>query len=310
VTDTHFMASKTAFDQFNAKQPLPWPSIDKVIGEKRSTRLAEKIKYYVRLYVAKAYLQPLLAAVNKHRAWVRLFEHSPKHFSAPLTHFIDNRWTMQQRFSGVQNDLLIAHRKWGTDTACKIAAGQFITLFEVPNSYSIQLSLNPVNFQEGYWSLMLLDEDQERVFNLTFCFLSSDTILIGSLQGGARKKVSNLETIQQLTKTAHGLRPPNLLLCAFQACCRLWGINSIFAIDHRTHVKAGWNHRNSGFKFDYQTFWQEAGGKEDTNNYWLLPNHPVKKEMELIQSKKRSQYKKRYQLMEDIEKSIVDALLD
>lgn len=293
----------------NQTGPFQWPTMSRILGARRASRLRQKIKYHTRLFFSRKYRQPLIDEINQHAAWIKLFESSPKHLMAAIAHFLDIRWKVTDRFRALQIDLRYAHQHFGAQFANKLVANEAVALFELSESFSVQLCLNPVSLHEGFWSIMLLDAQGARLFNLTFAFLAADKVLIGSIQGGARDQESKLESIQQVTRAAHGLRPPPLLLCAFQAVCRRWGIKTICAIDQYTHVKGGWKHKSNRFKFDYQVLWQEVGGVQQADHYWSIPLQPVRKDLEQIQSKKRSQYKKRFQLMDELEQS-VQAVLD
>ena len=54
---------------------------------------------------------------------------------------------------------------------------------------------------------------------------------------------------------------------------------------------------------NYDEFWQENGAQRG-DKYWQLPLQVEQRPLEEIQSKKRSMYRKRYQLFEQIEQGI------
>jgi hypothetical protein len=82
----------------------------------------------------------------------------------------------------------------------------------------------------------LCDENQQQLFSLSFGFLDQNSTLIASVQGCKSQNGSTIESIHSLTKHAHGLRPPFLLLNVFEMVCKHWGIQHIFGIDPEYQV--------------------------------------------------------------------------
>ena len=79
-------------------------------------------------------------------------------------------------------------------------------------------------------------------------------------------------------------------LLATQLNCRLEGI------PHKNQAKYRWND-SAKLLFNYDEFWQENEGKL-TENYWQIPTALERRPLEDIQSKKRSMYRKRYEMFD------------
>ena len=52
---------------------------------------------------------------------------------------------------------------------------------------------------------------------------------------------------------------------------------------------------------NYDQYWQESAAVLGDDGYWHLPAAPQRKEMDEIDSKKRSMYRKRYQMLDQAE---------
>lgn len=60
---------------------------------------------------------------------------------------------------------------------------------------------------------------------------------------------------------------------------------------------------------DYDEFWQSLGAKERKEEaLWCLPEQLIRKTMEEIPSKKRSQYRNRYAVLDEIQALISEFL--
>ena len=55
---------------------------------------------------------------------------------------------------------------------------------------------------------------------------------------------------------------------------------------------------------DYDEFWESLGSKKVDSIFWLLPKELVRKKIEDIPSKKRSQYTNRYKVLDTLEENI------
>ena len=97
------------------------------------------------------------------------------------------------------------------------------------------------------------------------------------------------------------MRPPIFLLLVMQFLCKSWGLEKIILINPKNHVKQRWYWRRKRIKIDYQGLWRNIGGKQTVSNNFLLPSEIKIKPILEIPSRKRSQYKKRYEIMRQID---------
>lgn len=286
-----------------------WPEMNSVIGPARAGKMVEKIKYALRYFRSLAYQDQLLNCLQQQENWAHLFARNPKHFHSPLSHFLDRRWSLQKRFDVLCTDLQHAESHFGHAIAHQLALGKTIKLCEVQDAGYVELALNDVNLQEGNWALVLRDQFCAKIFQITFGFIDADTVYIASAQGGGKNVAGKLETIQQFTKASFGFRPPSCLISTFRMLCQQWRIQTILAIDPCNHIKGRWNQRRSRLKFNYCALWTESGGVKNRDGYWVLPVEQQLTALDAIPSRKRSQYRKRYIMIENIERSIHEALL-
>ncbi len=127
---------------------------------------------------------------------------------------------------------------------------------------------------------------------------------IGGLQG-APKNIGP-EVIRDATKACYGLFPKRIIfetLCSLMDSC---GVTDILAVSEHSHVFRQLRYRyqkRKTFVAIYSEFWESVAGRP-YGNWYRLPVHTERKSLDEIASKKRSEYRKRYALLEHIQDEI------
>jgi uncharacterized protein VirK/YbjX len=281
----------------NAQDNLRWAPMREVIGEKRMGNQLEKLKYGVRYFLSRDSRTKFLHKVSDTHFGRTLFESNPTNFYVPLRSYLDSRFTVKDRFDVCLKDIETAQLKFGDSHSNNLLKGGKITLAFV-GQFTVELLMNRVSQHEGFWAISIKDSTGKAISNLSFGFLNSETILIASVQGIKDPSRNILELNKQLTKQAFGLRPQNLLVATIQTLCSAWEIKNLLGIDPKDQVKRRINTERQGFKFDYLGFWTELGGIKNFSGYWNLTHKAPIKEMADVPSHKRSQYRKRNQLID------------
>ena len=174
----------------------------------------------------------------------------------------------------------------------------------------ITLDQPPWFMREGGLTLNLFVGDF-RAYSLAFALSLSEQgrmdCLIGAIQG--RDTDGALDLYRDLTKNMHGLRPRDFLIEICRMLCRHWRVRYLLGIrDSQRH------HRHAFFKGqkvtlqDYDAVWQDRGGMPDDANFYRLPITPDRRPIEDIKPNKRSLYRRRYLLLDEIEADILACL--
>ncbi|CNH22741.1 VirK/YbjX family protein [Yersinia pekkanenii] len=174
--------------------------------------------------------------------------------------------------------------------------------------YSLYLGVISKLNKEGEITLMLANEQQQTLALLTFSlfyYQQQKTVFIGGLQG-ADNETPHSE-IHLTTKACHGLFPKRLVLEATCCLAELMGITQIIAVGNNTHVYQNWRYRakkKDQLHADYDSFWLSLGGKQCADGHFSLPTRIARKPIEDIASKKRAEYRRRYQLLAQLESGL------
>jgi len=229
------------------------------------------------------------------------------------------------------------NNQWGVDERFDIVANHYETLAELPSVLSQIDNSNPLVLadlgaycqgvklvvdhpawfiREGELVVNLFLQDL-RVASIAFVINKNNSekkIIIGAIQGihSEVSKGDSLAINKKLTRQSKGLRPRNLLLDALKMMANNLGVTNISAIAdknrHHRHSYFG-EAKTKRFHANYDEIWLEQKGVLDAaTGFYKLPVTANRKQMSEIVSKKRSMYRQRYEILDEIEKLVKKTL--
>ena len=170
--------------------------------------------------------------------------------------------------------------------------------------FTVRLCADAFMDKEGEATLVFCDDQNTVLAEITFTlcpFAGKSTLFIGGLQG-AKAHVPH-ERIQKATKACHGLFPKRLLVEAAMTLGAAFPVEQIVAVSNDTHIYRSWRYRKKKegkLLADYDSFWLSLGGEKQESGNFMLPLVMPRKPMEEIASKKRSEYRRRYELLDSL----------
>ncbi|MDF7667560.1 VirK/YbjX family protein [Orbaceae bacterium ESL0727] len=181
------------------------------------------------------------------------------------------------------------------------------------NMAHIQIQIQSRNkfAREGEISLYFIDEDGIDLATLTFSIIDyqkKSTLFIAGLQGSRQEDAKS--RIQKATKACYGLFPKRLAVEAALAIANYFKLEQIVAVGNKTHIYNNWryNNRHEQVYSDYDDFWLSLDAKQNKQQLFILPNAISQKSFDDIPSKKRSEYRNRYALLEQLTEQITNRL--
>lgn len=163
--------------------------------------------------------------------------------------------------------------------------------------------------REGESTLWFYDGQQTLLASVTFSIVrdrDSWCLVVGGLQG-PRRDVSH-DVIRVATRTCHGLFPKRVLMEVLWQFAAQTGITSLHGVSDRGHVFRALRYRLSKgrhFHASYDEFWASVDGVKKGPWRWQLPQRMPRKSLDSIASKKRAEYRRRFELLDDIQTQIV-----
>lgn len=170
--------------------------------------------------------------------------------------------------------------------------------------FTIRLCADAFLDKEGEATLAFCDHQNTVLAEMTFTLCQHEgktTLFIGGLQGA--KSFVPHELIQGATKACHGLFPKRLLVEAAMTLGTAFPVEQILAVSNATHIYRSWRYRKKKegkLLADYDSFWLSLGGEAQKSGHFQLPLAMARKPMEEIASKKRSEYRRRYELLDSL----------
>lgn len=285
------------------------------------------------LKLASAIHQPLTLSNLKRKA---VFLATSRKYKAEITSFLNRMDVLDLKVTSEMLGVLewpYLHNQWDINAKLNKIALHYETLSsacpalmhintlprqkvmsfsDVSNAVSIEIDYAAWFTREGEIVINVFQSDL-RVASMAFLLghHESDVVAyIGAVQGihGGVPAEESLEIFKALTKDFFGLRPRSLLLEVLKVVATKLGAKKIFGISeqHRHHRHPYFlNDEKTVFKNDYNIFWEEHGGRFNHDiGFYEISTAPAIKDLSEISSKKRSQYRKRYAIIESLENTI------
>lgn len=193
------------------------------------------------------------------------------------------------------------------------AHGNTVTRFTGKDGENFHVVLGSIGKSEREGEAnMFLYMEETLLAALTFSIVQRPeglTLIIGGFQGAHR--ATPHELIKQATKSCHGLFPKRLLLESLQRIAAQTGVRRILAVSDTGHVfrSLRYRHRKKNvFVASYNEFWDSISATPYSGALYDVPLELPRKPMEEIASKKRSEYRKRYTLLDELHESTASLL--
>ncbi len=116
---------------------------------------------------------------------------------------------------------------------------------------------------------------------------------------------SGKEIIKRLTHQCFGLRPKALILELVRLFAIAIECELLLAVTNKSHVYQARKKRHQRIKCSYGALWSEYSASEFNEKFVCLPLDSTYKPLEIVKSKKRAMYRRRYQLLEELKHAIL-----
>jgi hypothetical protein len=297
-----------------SKKYRGYMNIRQIAGKIYPNSLRKRVRF---VFKAIRYGRDYVIQVNKIFEEAKLhqiIEANPKQYEKIFRPYIYAAMKIDEKMEFLREHYEFTRANWSDELIRKVYVERRFELSstkphaEYDGFVKFVLSREPTFANEGEIFIGLVDKSDSMVFSMNFNFtLRADEagIVIACMKGHAG--VEAKDVVRDITKDMHGLRPHHALLFAIQKIGEFYNAKSIKAIATEAHV---YNASGQGgrIKTDYNGFWEEAGGVRFDGNFYSLPLIEERKSMDEIKSNKRSMYRKRFEMMDEMAWQIITTL--
>ena len=263
-------------------------------------------KFMLRSLVMPFSTHKLLKFITKHPSYEKILHAQPRLPCRLHRPYLTNRLSRHDGAAAIIYHYTMMHKILGTDAFNQHLDNRFhVAEFDVKNGDRYYLSFISVHRldREGEASLILHDANGEMLCEITFTLCEREgkkALMIGGIQGPNSEDAQ--QKVQAATKNLHGIFPKKLVCESLIAIAKIFNVESIAAVSNETHVYQSlrYHNRQKRMHADYNSFWEMMGGTLSGEGYYALPCESSRKTIESIASKKRAEYRRRYDLLDDI----------
>ncbi|EXI62801.1 membrane protein [Mannheimia granulomatis] len=284
------------------KNQYQWPNANALYPNRgKKSYAGKRLRFNLRSWLHRDKIKKFKLFIEQNPHLIPLLNARPN-YNYPLAHrFLDKRFSSTERLQKMCDNLLFLPQKL---SHLPPLWEQKVNFGEVIPDFELLLNINEYQPMEGFWALELCHKPtQELIYLLTFGKLE-EALLIAVIQGPNFE--GSKELVKQLTKNCHGLRPAYLMVEAMKALTSVLGYKSLLGIPQKYQNKSRFV-QSKRYVVDYDAIFAESNGK--AGKYWQLPLELEGKKMDEIPSKKRSMYRKRYEMLANLKQSM-QALLN
>ncbi len=227
--------------------------------------------------------------------------------------YIHKDWDMAQRFSSITTHYTLLK---DMPKFLDVSDGSPKQIFSL-NAFSPNTSIvldRPSWFAREGEAVLNIFQDELRIMSVAFSlgdYQNEIALYVGGIQGihsqaGSEK---SLGIIKHLTKDFNGLRPRSFVLTVLRIIANRVGATTILAIDqtHRHHWHPYFK-SSSSIKClsnsNYDEIWKDNEGIAVGDGFYQLKTSTARKDLSEIESKKRSMYRKRFEMLDQVEQQI------
>ncbi|MBQ9441920.1 MAG: DUF535 domain-containing protein [Selenomonadaceae bacterium] len=236
--------------------------------------------------------------------------------------FFYNKSNFDERMNLIEEHMKFFSQNLNDDFLLKLYGDKKIDLWKMQidenREMRLVICLESGQRKEGLASIMLRLNDDFPIYQIMFWVapenflteISSEknfSMWIGAMQGPNVDDAKEL--IKTITKKSHAYRTKNLILYCAQSLARALGLKKIFAVTNDGYYANNHIRSDRKLKTSFGDFWAECGGfLTDDKRFFELPLIETRKTFEEIPVRKRAVYRRRFELLDEIDAAISEKI--
>lgn len=247
------------------------------------------------------------ARTFNHPKLKRILDENPSQYTKIYHPYLYHGLNINDRVLSIHHHYEFIKKQWGTKLINSVYSENGLHLAKMvfdERVFSVVLQkCSGTRYESESEIIINLFSEQEKIMGICFNFTIDEQndagIFISSMQGSSDHHSSeHNQIIKEFTKKAGGMRPHAFLIYALTVIASAYQLKRIHALKTNSHLK------RKRIKTNYDGFWADFGGESISETVYSIPLTYERKPIESIKSNKRSMYKNRYHLLDEVEKQI------
>jgi len=276
------------------------------------------VLFFVRAVIFRRTMANVFAFFEKTEARRTLLEAQPNIVDFVPRRLFYAKSTLRERVGLIEFHVAFLEKKLGSERLISLFRDEPFPLWsgDFDETRKIVLRLAGMR-KEGLFSIELCVGDRV-IYNINAWLnrvpveISANGEILVALWIGAMQGTNaddSQEIIKQCAKRMASYRPKNLMLYAARAVARGLGCEKIIAVSNAGFYANNGIRIDRKLKTDLDTFWEEEGGvKTNDFRFYELGTIEHRKSLEEMKPNKRSMYRKRFKLLDEIDVAIEHAI--
>jgi uncharacterized protein VirK/YbjX len=287
-----------------------WIASSFVYPKRSLSALLQRARVFLLAWRHADSLSPLL---NSDRSDLikRTIGQRPQLLGLIVAPYLSKNWGPRERLGALARHIAALERFPGL---LDFAPDQQVSLAPLPHlgrGYCVVVDKAIWFHREGSVVLNIFRDDT-RLFSIAFALdMEGDDLvaIVGGIQGRHLPDIK--DEYHDMTKASFMTRPRDLLVEIFKAFCRAIDVRRIYAIsdEHRHHRSPFFGNKNLKLlqSMNYDEVWLDRGATR-SGEFYDLPVARTDRREDEIPARKRSMYRKRYAMLDEIEGNIADGM--
>lgn len=230
---------------------------------------------------------------------------SPVTYAAIYRPYVNKRWGIRHRLKAIEQHYLALRDR---AALFNIDATQYFDLLQLDSQYlDLRIVVDRPKWMraEGEVAISLFYQN-DRIYTAKFLIIGGPhqcSLVIGAFQGwsGADAK----EIYVNITRALHGARPRDFLVNILKIVAANIGCVDIWGVSDACHRSEHWLVRAEKHA-SYDEVWIENGGQLNSQGFFVMPTDLRQRDLADIPSRKRAQYRRRYELLDELRDRIAE----
>jgi len=251
-----------------------------------------------------------LAAPGNTQSLLRTLQERPGVVGVAVWPYINNLWSTQQRFAALQAH----HTELESFPGLQVGTREKVVVSDLGSivpGLTVAIDRPTWFMREGELTVSLFNGDF-RAYSLAFLFgleAGQRVLYVGCIQGRQAEGIEQL--YRELTKKLYGWRPRDVMVSLIQMIGSAAQVSKICLVSdaarvHR-HRYFGENHK-ALISANYDEIWSEHGAVAGDGGFFELGTRIHRREQHEISSNKRAMYRRRYELMDMLERDVASMM--